>query len=74
MVVFFIQREGKKMSSSESYLKNYQKLKQIAEYMRDSNEPDIDQLVAMVNEANEAYKQCQARIEAVEKAILGGEK
>ena len=58
-----------KTAESESYLKNYQKLKQIAEAMRDSNEPDIDQLVAMVNDANEAYKKCQARIEAVEKAI-----
>jgi exodeoxyribonuclease VII small subunit len=58
-----------KKAESESYLKNYQKLKQIAEAMRESNEPDIDQLVAMINEANEAYKQCQARIEAVEKAI-----
>ena len=56
-------------NKSESYIHNYQKLKQIADTMRNSTEPDIDQLVAMVNEANEAYKQCQARIEAVEKAI-----
>jgi len=37
--------------------------------MRDTDEPDIDQLVAMVGEATKAYKSCQARIEAVEKAL-----
>lgn len=74
MVVFIYKGKGKKMRSSESYIKNYQKLKQIAEAMRETKEPDIDQLVAMVNEATEAYKQCQARIEAVEKAILTEEK
>lgn len=56
-------------NKSESYIHNYQKLKKIADTMRNSQEPDIDQLVAMVNDANEAYKKCQARIEAVEKAI-----
>ncbi len=66
--------EPTKPTESESYLKNYQKLKQIAEALRESNEPDIDQLVDLINEANEAYKQCQARIEAVEKAILAEEK
>ena len=51
------------------YRKNYQKLKKIADTMREQEEPDIDQLVAMVGEATEAYKNCQARIEAVEKAL-----
>ncbi|MDM8558211.1 exodeoxyribonuclease VII small subunit [Candidatus Parabeggiatoa sp. HSG14] len=54
---------------ADSYQENYQKLKQIAEKMRDQEEPDIDQLVAMVNEATKAYKNCQARIESVEKAL-----
>jgi exodeoxyribonuclease VII small subunit len=54
---------------TDSYRKNYQKLKQIAQKMRDTDEPDIDQLVAMVSEATKAYKNCQARIEAVEKAL-----
>lgn len=54
---------------AESYQKNYQKLKKIAETMRDIDEPDIDQLLTMVGEASEAYKNCQARIEAVEKAL-----
>ncbi|MEK8017464.1 MAG: exodeoxyribonuclease VII small subunit [Candidatus Parabeggiatoa sp.] len=41
----------------------------MAEAMRDIDEPYIDQLVVMVNEATEAYQNCQARIEAVEKAL-----
>lgn len=56
-------------SQANSYRENYQKLKQIAEAMRDQEEPDIDQLVAMVSEATEAYKNCQDRIAAVEQAL-----
>jgi exodeoxyribonuclease VII small subunit len=54
---------------SKSYQENYQKLKNIAQAMRDVDEPDIDQLVALVGEATKAYNFCQARIEAVEKAL-----
>jgi exodeoxyribonuclease VII small subunit len=54
---------------ADSFLKNYGKLKQIAETMRDISEPDIDHLITMVDEATRAYKSCQSRIEAVEKAI-----
>ena len=56
-------------SSTDSYQENYQKLKKIAETMREQQEPDIDQLIDLVNQATEAYKKCQARIEAVEKAL-----
>ncbi|EDN68511.1 ATPase [Beggiatoa sp. PS] len=59
----------KTSQSTHYYRENYQKLKKIAETMRDQEEPDIDQLVAMVDEATKAYKNCQARIEAVEKAL-----
>jgi exodeoxyribonuclease VII small subunit len=54
---------------AESYQQNYQKLKNIAQAMRDADEPNIDQLVALVGEATKAYHFCQARIEAVEKAL-----
>jgi exodeoxyribonuclease VII small subunit len=56
-------------SSTDSYQKNYQTLKKIAQAMREQQEPDIDQLIELVNQATEAYKKCQARIEAVEKAL-----
>lgn len=52
-----------------SYLENYQKLKHIAEIIREQEELDIDQLIPLVEQATQAYKNCQARIEAVEKAL-----
>jgi exodeoxyribonuclease VII small subunit len=64
-----VKEKGTKAPKTKTYIDNYQKLKNIAEAMRDIEEPDIDQLVVMVNEATEAYKNCQARIEAVEKAL-----
>ena len=57
------------MPQKASYKENYQKLKQIAEVMHNQEEPDIDQLVTIVGNATEAYKNCQARIEAVEKVL-----
>jgi len=64
-----VKEKGAKVSNKNTYIENYQRLKDITEAMRDIDEPDIDQLVVMVNEATEAYKNCQARIEAVEKAL-----
>ncbi|HIE02696.1 MAG TPA: ATPase [Thiotrichaceae bacterium] len=64
-----MKEKGAKVSNKNTYIENYQRLKDITEAMRDIDEPDIDQLVVMVNEATEAYKNCQARIEAVEKAL-----
>ncbi|MDM8569532.1 exodeoxyribonuclease VII small subunit [Thiotrichales bacterium HSG1] len=57
------------MPTANSYLKNYHKLKEIADTMREQQDLDIDQLVKMVNEATVAYKKCQIRIETVEKAL-----
>ncbi|RKZ56973.1 MAG: ATPase [Candidatus Parabeggiatoa sp. nov. 3] len=64
-----MKEKGAKVPKKSTYIEHYQKLKDIAEAMRDIEEPDIDQLVVMVNEATEAYKNCQARIEAVEKVL-----
>lgn len=54
---------------AKSYQANYQKLKQIAQLMREQEELDIDQLVTLVKDATDAYQKCQARIDAVEKAL-----
>jgi len=56
-------------TSANSYLENYQKLKQIADAIRHQTEPDIDKLVLLVEQATMAYKNCQARIEAVESVL-----
>jgi len=55
--------------AATTYKKNYEKLKKIADTLKNQNEPDIDQLIPLVTEATEAYKTCQARIDAVEKAL-----
>ncbi len=48
---------------------NYTTLKQIAETLRTQQEPDIDALIPLVDQATAAYKQCKNRIEAVKKAF-----
>ncbi len=56
-------------TSANSYLENYQKLKQIADAIRHQTEPDIDKLVLVVDQATVAYTNSQARLEAVESAL-----
>jgi exodeoxyribonuclease VII small subunit len=53
-----------------SFKANYAKLQKIANELRTQQEPDIDALIPMVEEATAAYKQCKNRIEAVKKAFL----
>ncbi len=50
---FIIKKSVKCHQQSKSYQENYQKLKNIAQAMRDVDEPDIDQLVAMVVSVND---------------------
>jgi len=51
-----VKEKGAKVPKKTTYIDNYQRLKEIAAAMRDIDEPDIDQLVVMVNEATEAYQ------------------
>jgi exodeoxyribonuclease VII small subunit len=48
---------------------NYQKLNEIARTLRMQEEPDIDALVPMVQDATEAYTICKQRIEDVKLAL-----
>lgn len=48
---------------------SYQKLNEIARTLRMQEEPDIDALVPMVEEATQAYKVCKQRIEEVKLAL-----
>ncbi|NDY93030.1 exodeoxyribonuclease VII small subunit [Ideonella livida] len=47
----------------------YAVLQQHAETLRSQREPNIDDLLRIVTESVAAYQTCQARIEAVEKAL-----
>lgn len=53
----------------------YGVLQQHAQTLREQTEPNIDDLLTIVTESVAAYKVCQTRIDAVEKALekaLGG--
>jgi len=55
--------------ASESFKQAYGVLQQHAQTLRNQREPSIDDLLAIVTESVQAYKVCQERIEAVEKAL-----
>jgi len=52
-----------------SFNDNYKKLNDIAKTLRSQEEPDIDALVPMVEEATKAYQLCKQRIEEVKLAL-----
>jgi exodeoxyribonuclease VII small subunit len=47
----------------------YEVLQRHAETLRTQDEPNIDDLLEIVNESVDAYKVCKQRIDAVEKAL-----
>lgn len=47
----------------------YEVLQRHAETLRTQDEPNIDDLLDIVNESVDAYKVCRQRIDAVEKAL-----
>lgn len=55
--------------SGETFRENYAILQRHAQTLREQDEPNIDDLLTIVTESVQAYKVCQARIEAVEKAL-----
>lgn len=55
--------------SKPEFNDNYAKLREIALKLRSQEEPDIDALVPLVEEATKAYKECKSRIEGVKKAL-----
>lgn len=56
-------------STEVSFKEAYQVLQKHAQSLRNNNEPNIDDLLTIVNESMNAYKTCKTRIEAVEKAL-----
>ena len=55
--------------ASETFKQAYGVLQQHAQTLREQREPNIDDLLTIVTESVQAYKVCQERIEAVEKAL-----
>ena len=52
-----------------SFKKAYGVLQKHAETLRNQQEPNIDDLLTVVNESVAAYQVCKDRIDAVEKAL-----
>ncbi len=60
---------------SETFRESYGVLQKHAQTLRKQSEPNIDDLLTIVQESVAAYKVCQTRIDAVDKALekaLGG--
>ena len=55
--------------ATESFKEAYCVLQRHAQTLREQREPNIDDLLTIVTESVQAYKVCQQRIEAVEKAL-----
>ncbi len=54
---------------SSSFNKNYQVLKQTADWLSTQKEPDIDQLVPKVEKAMQAYSICKDRLTKVQETL-----
>ncbi|WP_312318671.1 exodeoxyribonuclease VII small subunit [Acinetobacter variabilis] len=52
-----------------SFKQGYEILKKNAELLESQEEPDIDNLMAIVEESMTAYQACKSRIDAVQQAL-----
>lgn len=55
--------------TAKTFREAYGILQQHSQTLREQQEPNIDDLLSIVAESVDAYKICQQRIEAVEKAL-----
>lgn len=59
------------MSNNNTFKESYGVLQRHAQTLRKQTEPNIDDLLSIVEESVAAYRVCQTRIDAVEKALGG---
>lgn len=52
-----------------SFKEGYELLKKNAALLEDQDEPDIDNLMKIVEESMSAYKACRTRVDAVQEAL-----
>ncbi|MFT0533697.1 exodeoxyribonuclease VII small subunit [Castellaniella hirudinis] len=60
---------SKATAQPKNFRQAYDVLQRHASTLRDQTEPNIDDLLDIVNESVAAYKVCKQRIDAVEKAL-----
>ena len=56
-------------NESISFKQGYDVLKKNAELLESQQEPDIDNLMKIVEESMQAYKACKSRVDAVQNAL-----
>lgn len=67
---------AKRIKETESFSVAYAKLAEVAEKVRSAKTPMVDELLPLIEQAVDAKKVCDARIEAVKKLLeekFGGE-
>ena len=52
-----------------TFKEGYEILKKNAELLENQEEPDIDNLMKIVEESMSAYKACKSRVDAVQQAL-----
>ena len=52
-----------------TFKEGYEVLKKNADLLESQEEPDIDNLMKLVEESMQAYKACKARVDAVQTAL-----
>ena len=52
-----------------TFKEGYEVLKKNADLLESQEEPDIDNLMKIVEESMQAYKACKSRVDAVQKAL-----
>lgn len=58
-----------KENNALTFKEGYEILKRNAELLEDQQEPDIDNLMKLVEESMQAYKACKTRVDAVQAAL-----
>lgn len=58
-----------KEKTAENFSHNYEKLKNIAETLRNQREANVDELIPMLVDATKAYQVCKSRLESVQLAL-----
>ncbi|RKG46731.1 MULTISPECIES: exodeoxyribonuclease VII small subunit [Acinetobacter] len=56
-------------NESINFKQGYDVLKKNAELLESQQEPDIDNLMKIVEESMQAYKACKSRVDAVQNAL-----
>lgn len=58
-----------KVKDTLSFKEGYELLKKNAALLEEQQEPDIDNLMKIVEESMQAYKACKSRVDAVQTAL-----